>query len=408
MTSPLPTAYADLINSGKATPVGAAMPVSYSTPVSYASNQPNFSTGALITNPSAPRGAMPVANTTTYAPALLGDPEKWNMSSDQTVSGQMDNVLKSDSLPMQRARTQGLQLANERGLFNTSMAVGAAQDSLIGAALPIAQADATAYLGVNRYNVDTANTFATTNAKAQTDANSFNAQQLNATDQFNAGNKLEREEATRANDRAAAAAAQLAKVNAETAAQLTKDRMTEAAQLEGYKVTAANFKANVDASLAQINNEASTNQNTQQQVSAMAIDFMNQMNAINRDTNMDQQSKDYSINQLFGAFQSSISLISAVGAVPNVATLLISGGEVSADPTAASFKQGIDALFKQYGPEATAGSFKQGVAELLKQKESDPVGFKQSVVELLNQKGAVGAPGSFKQGVAELLKQIGG
>jgi hypothetical protein len=277
LTAAQKSSYTDLINSGNATPI---VPLA------------NFSTGG-VTASATPAVAPTIAPAATYAPAKLDTPANWSITPNQTVSGQLDNVLGKDSLPMQRARSQGLELSNGRGLLNSTMAIGAAQDSLIGAALPIAQADATANLGVNRYNVDTANNFSTTNANAQTAANSFNTQQTNATNQFNVGNE----------------------VNKQAAAQLNTD-----------KVTAANFEANVKASLEQIKNESSFNLQTQNSVGVMANDFMKSMQQINQDTNMDQQSKDYSINQLFGAFKSSVSLISAVGSIPNVATLLINGG----------------------------------------------------------------------------------
>lgn len=56
-----------------------------------------------------------------------------------------DNVAKitsQDSPLMQRAKTSGLQMANRRGLLNSSIAVGAAQNAVIDAATPIASQDA--------------------------------------------------------------------------------------------------------------------------------------------------------------------------------------------------------------------------------------------------------------------------
>ena len=43
---------------------------------------------------------------------------------------------------MRLSATQGLQAANRRGLLNSSMAVGAAQDSMVKNAVPIASQDA--------------------------------------------------------------------------------------------------------------------------------------------------------------------------------------------------------------------------------------------------------------------------
>lgn len=63
-----------------------------------------------------------------------------------------DNVAKitsQDSPLMQQAKTQGLQTANRRGLLNSSIAVGAAQNAVIQAATPIASQDAS--IAANSY-----------------------------------------------------------------------------------------------------------------------------------------------------------------------------------------------------------------------------------------------------------------
>ena len=69
----------------------------------------------------------------------------YTIDKKQTVAGQMDNLLKSDSPYMQQAATAGKQMAGSRGLLNSSMAAGAAQGASIERALPIAQADANTY-----------------------------------------------------------------------------------------------------------------------------------------------------------------------------------------------------------------------------------------------------------------------
>ena len=59
------------------------------------------------------------------------------------------------------------------------MAAGAAQDAVISAATPIANADATAYRGVNQQNVDTQNKFAVANADTLNRGQEFNATTAN-------------------------------------------------------------------------------------------------------------------------------------------------------------------------------------------------------------------------------------
>lgn len=58
-----------------------------------------------------------------------------------TSAGRLDQMLQSDSPLMERAATQGQQVANSRGLLNSSMAAGAAQGAMIDRAQPFALQD---------------------------------------------------------------------------------------------------------------------------------------------------------------------------------------------------------------------------------------------------------------------------
>jgi len=81
-----------------------------------------------------------------------------------TVSGQLDRVLDKDSALMQQARTFGNQQSNDRGLLNSSIGIGSAQNEMIRAGLPIATADANSY-----------NQFDLANAQNRQQANLFNS-----------------------------------------------------------------------------------------------------------------------------------------------------------------------------------------------------------------------------------------
>lgn len=70
---------------------------------------------------------------------ILKNPEK------QTVAGQMNQLLDSDSSYIQQARQSGAEQAASRGLLNSSISAGASQKAAIDAAMPIAQQDAKAY-----------------------------------------------------------------------------------------------------------------------------------------------------------------------------------------------------------------------------------------------------------------------
>lgn len=76
-----------------------------------------------------------------------------------SVQGQLGSMLDSNSPLMKQAATMGKQQANQRGLLNSSMGVGAAQNSMINAAMPAAQQDAA-------YNQDLGRLGATSSANA--------------------------------------------------------------------------------------------------------------------------------------------------------------------------------------------------------------------------------------------------
>lgn len=113
------------------------------------------------------------------ATGMINSVKRWEDSPDQTVAGQFKNITSSGSPLIQMAETEGLQQANDRGLLNSSMAVGAAKDSVYRAALPIAQADAQHKSQIAGYNTDTYNKAAEYNA-----TNAFNRQERIANNQY--------------------------------------------------------------------------------------------------------------------------------------------------------------------------------------------------------------------------------
>ena len=49
----------------------------------------------------------------------------------ETTAGQVESLLSKNNPLMQRARTMALQQMNQRGLVNSSMAIGASQAAMI-------------------------------------------------------------------------------------------------------------------------------------------------------------------------------------------------------------------------------------------------------------------------------------
>lgn len=112
--------------------------------------------------------AAPPPGQVTAAPAIGMTPATRGVTTDETVAGQMDKVMASGSPLVQRARTSAAQVANSRGLLNSSMGVQAGEEAALSAALPIATADA-----------QTSNVAARENMAATNQAGAFNADAAN-------------------------------------------------------------------------------------------------------------------------------------------------------------------------------------------------------------------------------------
>jgi len=108
-------------------------------------------------------GAIPKADVVKADPAIKSDVVKsdvanWNVDKNQTVQGQVADITANNSKLMQFADAQARQSMAGRGLLNSSMAIGAGQNAVLQAALPIAQADAGTYSAAARTNVGETNT----------------------------------------------------------------------------------------------------------------------------------------------------------------------------------------------------------------------------------------------------------
>jgi hypothetical protein len=77
--------------------------------------------------------------------------------STDTVEGRVEGIIAKNSAPMQLNKTRALQEMNERGLVNTSMAVGAGQNALYDWAVPIATEDAKNSIDVKGANMNATN-----------------------------------------------------------------------------------------------------------------------------------------------------------------------------------------------------------------------------------------------------------
>lgn len=109
----------------------------------------------------------------------------WNVTDDQLVEKRLGGIIADDSKLMQMARGGALQQMNERGLANSSMAVGAAQDAVMRNALQIATPDAATFANSAQFNANANNTVGMFNADAANRAAMSNADSFNRVGMFN-------------------------------------------------------------------------------------------------------------------------------------------------------------------------------------------------------------------------------
>ena len=120
--------------------------------------------------------ASPAATVAPQAIPANYTPQPYQVTPEQTVSGQIKNIIASGSPLMQQAEAHARNLMNQRGLINSSMAVGAAQGAVIGAATPIATADAGTYAKAASDTTTSQNAALAANALATNAASTTNAQ----------------------------------------------------------------------------------------------------------------------------------------------------------------------------------------------------------------------------------------
>ena len=85
-----------------------------------------------------------------FTPAVPAETEPYKATTrdirpEELTQNQLLNITSSGSPLMQRAAAQGRAQAARRGLINSSLSAGSAQNAVIENALPVAQSDAEAY-----------------------------------------------------------------------------------------------------------------------------------------------------------------------------------------------------------------------------------------------------------------------
>ncbi len=110
------------------------------------------------------------------------------------VAGRVGSIIGADSPLMQQAATKGTQIAAQRGLTNSSLAAEASQQAVLGAATPIATADASLFNQGLLANQNASNSAKTTNAQMGVSAGLQGMQMDAQIDQFAKSLGLSRDE----------------------------------------------------------------------------------------------------------------------------------------------------------------------------------------------------------------------
>lgn len=131
--------------------------------------KPDEPDSTVATATATPSIQAPTMAPTGYAPTQRAvDPTK------ETVQGQLEEIMKSDSPLVAQGRTRSNQEMNARGLLSSSMAIQASDQAAYNAALPIAQADAKTFETASQQNTAAQNDALKSNASFVNDANKVN------------------------------------------------------------------------------------------------------------------------------------------------------------------------------------------------------------------------------------------
>jgi hypothetical protein len=157
-TTPTPTGIApnpNAIPAPSPTPPPVTLPSTINVPtVNYT---PTQVTTAPITAAEVPTAPTAAQAATGIAPLSSVDTtQDLPELRDDSVEAAITRLLSQDSDLMKQARTAGLKLANQRGVLNSSIGIGAAQNEQIKAALPIAAQEAAQNAASNQQRYDLA------------------------------------------------------------------------------------------------------------------------------------------------------------------------------------------------------------------------------------------------------------
>jgi hypothetical protein len=239
------------------------------------------STGAAQTPPTSPVSQQPIAPVAGYSAATATPQQAGSTGytptpyavdpNAGTVQGRIKSLVEEDSPLMQQAKALAAQQMNSRGLLNSTINTGAAQQAVIAQALPIAQADAAA-----------TNTAMTNTANAQNTASNFGAAAANTAQTVNA-QLVTALNQTNANAVNTALSAQTQAQNARAIQAISSDTQTQLAVLQSQNqqllqtdVNAANMFSQVVQAIANIQTNTTLDSNAKSAAVASQLNLLNE------------------------------------------------------------------------------------------------------------------------------------
>lgn len=232
-----------------------------------------LSTGATATTETPTLATVePYIPGQTQASTTYQVPETYDPGIQGTVAGQMTGILAKESPYMQSARESGKRYAHSRGLLNSSIAAGAAEESAIKSALPIAQQDAATF------------------ANAGLSKQDYNQKAGLVDIQAGASSQLSKQEATQ--------------------------KMNQLKFSEAATTTRHTAELEMNQMLQQMNLSSDEIRAIGSSVTLLGQSFSDQIAAIQADPSMSSSSKSTIINQLTNQYKANVESVARIYNVP--------------------------------------------------------------------------------------------
>jgi hypothetical protein len=247
---------------------------------------------------------------------------QWTPGANATVQGQIADITTSGNPLMVRAETRAKQQANDRGMLNSSMAIGAGQAAVYDAALPIAQQDAGTFARAGEFNANAANATSLNNAQFTNQSRQFNTGAANdaLTQQRTAGvqGQMQRSELDSAERR------QTQQIEAQTGMQRydleMKKLMSEADN--ATRIELQRMDSTTRASLAEIESKFKVQMQTSESMSRSYQQLTDGITRIMLDPEMDGNARQEAINNLTALYNNTLQMQSRLTGL-NLGDLLV-------------------------------------------------------------------------------------